>query len=148
MVWRFICTNTDVLNPDGEFTKIDQILPLNKSQSPDDRAREIEGFMDWCRNNNLKPFVDDRSETPEKMGFLPVLTLKCYGELTFWLENFQMIFFFSTNVYPIFELGGAFSPHWKDPMEESKCKTIKSQFYGGQLERAIRKMWGFQCNLL
>ena len=63
--------DTDISNPDGGFTKIDQILPVNKSQSPDDRAREIEGFLDWCRNNNMKPFVDERSETPEKIGFLP-----------------------------------------------------------------------------
>ena len=36
--------------PAGEFRKVDGILPVRKSQSMEERAREIEGALDWLRS--------------------------------------------------------------------------------------------------
>ena len=33
----------------GDFKKIDQLLPKKKKQTPEDRAKEVEGAMDWLR---------------------------------------------------------------------------------------------------
>ena len=31
------------------------MLPVRKNQSPEERAREIEGALDWMRNNDVQP---------------------------------------------------------------------------------------------
>merc|ERR1712157_170575 len=35
----------------NEFATIDQMLPIKKKQSPDDRAKDIEGVLNWMRSN-------------------------------------------------------------------------------------------------
>jgi hypothetical protein len=54
-----------------ELKKIDQLLP-KKNQSPLDRAKEIEGCLDWFRNNNMSPV--DEPTAPEffKLPSIPV----------------------------------------------------------------------------
>jgi hypothetical protein len=41
--------NDDVLDPTGEFRKMDGVLPSKRGQSLEDRARDIEGALDWAR---------------------------------------------------------------------------------------------------
>ena len=60
------------LELDGEFKKIDQMLPRRKKQSPEDRAREIEGCLDWMRNNGTSPFNEALPPTFDKVGSVPV----------------------------------------------------------------------------
>jgi hypothetical protein len=43
--------NDNVVDPTGEFRKIDSLLPKKKSQSKADRAKEMEQAIDWCRNH-------------------------------------------------------------------------------------------------
>ena len=46
----------DSEGPTGQFKKIDQMLPKPKrGQKPEDRAREIEGILDWMRRNEVGP---------------------------------------------------------------------------------------------
>jgi hypothetical protein len=44
---------SDSEDPTGEFKKIDQMLPKKKGESPQDRARDIESGLDWCRNKGV-----------------------------------------------------------------------------------------------
>jgi hypothetical protein len=53
----------DSLDPAGDFKKIDQLLPKKKGQKPEDRAKEIEGALDWMRNKGMKP-SDDGDDVP------------------------------------------------------------------------------------
>jgi hypothetical protein len=44
--------------PDGDvkdstFTKLDQVLPAKMGQSHDERAKEIDGAMDWMRHHGI-----------------------------------------------------------------------------------------------
>ena len=39
----------------GDFKKVDQLLPQKRGEKPEDRARDIEGALDWMRNNNVTP---------------------------------------------------------------------------------------------
>jgi hypothetical protein len=48
--------------PDDEFAKIDQMLPKKKNQTPRDRARDIEGALDWIRNTT--PVESGDTDTP------------------------------------------------------------------------------------
>ena len=46
----------DSEGPTGQFKKIDQMIPKPKrGQKPEDRAREIEGILDWMRSNEVGP---------------------------------------------------------------------------------------------
>jgi len=45
----------DSEDPTGKFKKIDQRLPQKRLQILEDRAKNIEGVMDWARNNNVPP---------------------------------------------------------------------------------------------
>ena len=59
--------------PNDEFAKIDQMLPQKKGQSPQDRAKDIESALDWCRERGVPP-ADDYG-TPadfEKIPSIPV----------------------------------------------------------------------------
>merc|ERR1712183_420988 len=61
----------------GEFKTIDQILPTKKNQSPDDRAKDVEGVLNWMKTNNI-PSVPgfDESEMPTGMDKLPSIPIK------------------------------------------------------------------------
>merc|ERR1712224_456369 len=56
----------------GDFSKIDQMLP--KDIGPlEDRARVMEGFLDWCRNTGMKPVdADDIPRRFKKVSSIPV----------------------------------------------------------------------------
>lgn len=44
-------------DPTGEFKRLDSLLPRKRDQSLlDDRARELEGRLDWMRQKCLSPF--------------------------------------------------------------------------------------------
>jgi len=60
------------LDPTGEFTRVDQMLPKKKGQKPEDRAREIEGALDWMRNKNVKPKEDALEGSVQTLGSVPV----------------------------------------------------------------------------
>merc|ERR1712238_155208 len=60
----------DTLNAD--FRKVDQIFPIRNQKSPDERARDIEGFLDWCRNSGLKPIEDGLIPRFDKVSSIPV----------------------------------------------------------------------------
>merc|ERR1712183_230700 len=46
-------------DPTGEFRKLDSMLPKKRGQSAEDRAIEIEGSLQWLRNNRDPPSDDD-----------------------------------------------------------------------------------------
>jgi len=48
---------TEPDGPTGEFERIDQMLPPKKNQSFDDRAKDIEGVLNWMRTNNVSPEI-------------------------------------------------------------------------------------------
>jgi hypothetical protein len=58
-------------DPTGEFTKVDQLLP-KKKQSDEDRARDIEGALDWMRNRGVEPSDESPEGTFEKLGSFPI----------------------------------------------------------------------------
>ena len=39
---------------DGDFKTVDQMLPRRPGQTPEQRARDIEGALDWMGNNGVK----------------------------------------------------------------------------------------------
>jgi hypothetical protein len=45
----------DLDDPTGDFQKIDQLFPRKLLQKPEDRACNIEGALDWARNNDVPP---------------------------------------------------------------------------------------------
>jgi hypothetical protein len=61
MTWLHSAVS-DSEDPTGEFKKIDQMLPKKKGESPQDRDRDIESGLDWCRNLGVTPLgVDEDS---------------------------------------------------------------------------------------
>jgi hypothetical protein len=42
-------------DPNGDFRKLDSMLPKKRNQAPESRARQIEGVLDWMRNNEISP---------------------------------------------------------------------------------------------
>lgn len=56
---------------DGNFTKIDKMLPVKPAQSTEDRARDLEGCLDWMRNNSVAPTALDDIEAFSKLGSVP-----------------------------------------------------------------------------
>merc|ERR1712232_561498 len=64
-------------SPTNEFKTIDQMLPTKKKQSADDRAKDVEGVLNWMRTNNV-PSVPtfDESEMPFGMDKLPSIPVK------------------------------------------------------------------------
>jgi hypothetical protein len=59
------------VDPTGEFTRVDQLLP-KKGQKPEDRAREIEGALDWMRNNGVSPMDDELNPSFSQLPSVPV----------------------------------------------------------------------------
>merc|ERR1712025_708545 len=60
--------------PTGEFERIDQMLPPKKNQSPDDRAKDIEGVLNWMRTNNVPviPPVENEPGTFDTLSSIPI----------------------------------------------------------------------------
>jgi hypothetical protein len=50
LTWLRAGKRADIDTPDGQLSKLDQMLPTKRFQSPEERAKEIESAMDWCRN--------------------------------------------------------------------------------------------------
>jgi len=45
----------DKYDPTGEYRKLDSMLPKKKGETPEDRALEIEGALDWLRSQEDAP---------------------------------------------------------------------------------------------
>jgi hypothetical protein len=60
------------MDTDGQFNKLDQMLPTKRSQSPEDRAKDIESALDWCRNHSVLPLDDGSLSGFKKIGSIPV----------------------------------------------------------------------------
>jgi hypothetical protein len=59
-------------DPTGEFRKVDSVLPKKRGQTPEDRAREVEGALDWMRNNGVSPEDQDEAfDKFKKVGTIP-----------------------------------------------------------------------------
>merc|ERR1712146_391164 len=58
----------------GDFEVIDNLLPKKPLQRPEERAREIEGALDWMRSNNFNLSTDEPSNVPP-MAQHPQLSL-------------------------------------------------------------------------
>ena len=48
------------------------MLPKKKGQKPEDRAREVEGALDWMRNKDVKPSEVAPEGTFQKLGGVPI----------------------------------------------------------------------------
>lgn len=64
-------SGSDYLDPNGEFRKLDSLLPVKKNQSPEDRARELSTALDWLRNENVD-VSDPTLSDSNNMGLLSV----------------------------------------------------------------------------
>eukprot|EP00980_Cylindrotheca_fusiformis_P013283 scaffold3375_cov153-Cylindrotheca_fusiformis.AAC.8 len=62
----------DKYDPSGEFRKLDSMLPKKKGQTPEDRALEIEGSLDWLRSQGVAPVEDEPTLDFSTMGSMPV----------------------------------------------------------------------------
>lgn len=60
------------LDPSGEFRRLDAMLPKKRGQTPDDRAREIEGALDWLREKDAGPGVDECDTDFVTISAIPV----------------------------------------------------------------------------
>ena len=65
-------SNASKYDPTGDFKKLDSLIPSKSGQSPMERARELEGALDWCSNNDVSPCDDDFSHFFNKIGSVPV----------------------------------------------------------------------------
>ena len=59
------------LDPTSDF-EVDELLPKKPGQKAKDRAKQIEGGLDWMRNKGMKPFQDDSTPPIEKLGSIPI----------------------------------------------------------------------------
>jgi len=59
-------------DPNGDFRKLDKLLPKKRSQTPEERAREIEGALDFLRSSDASPSDDDVVDRYSDLGFIPV----------------------------------------------------------------------------
>ena len=67
---------------------MDQILPIKKSQSPEDRAKVIESAFDWCRNHSILP-LDQR--LPNKKSQCPEEKAMDIESAFDWCRNHSML---------------------------------------------------------
>jgi hypothetical protein len=56
-----------------KFKKIDALLPTKKFQSPEERAKALEGALDGMRNHGVKPISDTPIHDFESLGKNSVL---------------------------------------------------------------------------
>ena len=54
-----------------DFNIMDKLLPKKRHQTPEERARQIEGALDYLRSNNESPDDDDTGEYDEDDGSSP-----------------------------------------------------------------------------
>lgn len=64
-------TDDDLLDPTGDFRRLDASLPKKRGQSAEDRAEAIESALDWCRTKGVAPSSDEALPTFEKLGSTP-----------------------------------------------------------------------------
>merc|ERR1711971_169822 len=64
-------------SPTNEFKTVDQMLPIKKNQTADERAKDVEGVLNWMRTNNI-PSVPtfDGKEMPLGLQKLPSIPVK------------------------------------------------------------------------
>jgi hypothetical protein len=62
----------DKYDPDGEFRKLDNLLPKKMGQTPEERARQIESALDWLRSKGTDAAMDDPVAPIDNLGFLPI----------------------------------------------------------------------------
>ena len=58
--------------PNGDFQAVDQLLPTKERQSDEERARDLENVLDYCRNLGVKPTDDEDVAGFSKLGSIPV----------------------------------------------------------------------------
>ena len=58
-------------DPNGEFSKLNNLLPKRPGQTQEERSRDIEGVLDYIRNHNIS-IDDDTLPALSKMGNLPI----------------------------------------------------------------------------
>jgi hypothetical protein len=61
----------DLDTPNGQYSKLDELLPKNESRYPVDRARENESMLDWFRVDFSNRGMDPLPDIP-KIGYIPV----------------------------------------------------------------------------
>merc|ERR1711933_642255 len=59
-------------DPSGDFRKLDKLLPRTRGQTTEERAREIEGALDFLRSNNTSSDDDDIIDKYSDLGYIPV----------------------------------------------------------------------------
>merc|ERR1712176_1052043 len=59
-------------DPSGDFRKLDKLLPRKRGQTTEERARAIEGALDFLRSNSASPDVDDIIDKYSDLGSIPV----------------------------------------------------------------------------
>ena len=62
-------------DPTGEFRKLYAKIPRKRGQISEDRARELEGTIDWVRGRGLSLEDDEVVDGFEKAGLVPILLL-------------------------------------------------------------------------
>lgn len=85
--------NDKIIDPTGEFKKMNSLLPKKRGQSKSDRAKEIEQALDWCRYHGVD--MADAVMTPffEKVpsigatGSTPDERAKDLQDALNWLRN-------------------------------------------------------------
>ena len=65
-------TGDDLLDPTGDFRRLDNALPKKSGQSLDDRAKSIESALDWCRTNGVAHGNDEPLPSFDRIGSFPV----------------------------------------------------------------------------
>eukprot|EP00537_Pseudo-nitzschia_pungens_P018785 CAMPEP_0172408076 /NCGR_PEP_ID=MMETSP1061-20121228/75664_1 /TAXON_ID=37318 /ORGANISM="Pseudo-nitzschia pungens, Strain cf. pungens" /LENGTH=1396 /DNA_ID=CAMNT_0013144193 /DNA_START=15 /DNA_END=4201 /DNA_ORIENTATION=- len=63
-------------SPTDEFDAIDQMLPSKKKQSPEDRAKDLEGVLNWMRSNDVSPVPDVEEDKPVGFDKVPSVPVK------------------------------------------------------------------------
>jgi len=80
-------------DPNGNFKRVDQMLPKKKRQSPEDRARQIEGVLDWMHNAGVKPAIEDGIVPFNTLASLPLSRRSPeersadVDDITSWIRN-------------------------------------------------------------
>jgi hypothetical protein len=82
--------NDDLIDPTGEFRKLNTMLEMKPSQSHEDRAKDIEMVSDWIRNNAIDVdycLLDPDDETYFEAKRAHEQRSKDFGDVLNWLRN-------------------------------------------------------------
>ena len=63
-------------DPSGKCTKLHKLLPKKRGKTDEERAREIEGVMDWMRETDASPDGDDVIEKFSQNRSIPVSSVQ------------------------------------------------------------------------